>query len=310
MKVFFNRVPRSDPYGGGNQFLQMMTSTLQEKDCEVVYHLVEGIDIIFMMDPRPGDVGYSLQHIASYKHHFPNTKILHRVNECDARKGTSDVDNLLLTAMSLSDEVVFISEWLQDYFKNLGYKESSSVIYNGCNLSHFFPTKKERDDKIKLVTHHWSDNWMKGFDLYTDIDKYITNNPNTALEFTYVGRYCKEYDPKSTKIVSPLSGKNLGEELRKHDVYVTASRWEPCGMHHIEGAASGMPVIYHADTGGIVELCKMHGEQFTDFRSFLVCLDKIHKNYDDYVQKIDYKNLSIEKCCNSFLEEIEKMMQE
>ena len=47
MKVFFNRVPRTDPYGGGNQFLQMMTLTLAKMGHQVVYHLEKDIDLIF-----------------------------------------------------------------------------------------------------------------------------------------------------------------------------------------------------------------------------------------------------------------------
>jgi glycosyltransferase involved in cell wall biosynthesis len=311
MKVFFNRYPRNQPYGGGNQFLQKMTSMLSQKGHDVVYHLEEEIDIIFMIDPRPGDHGYSIQHIWNYKQSNPKTKILHRVNECDARKGTNEVDEILLLGMSISDKIVFISSWLQEYFHNLadpkiGLKERSRVIYNGCDTNHFYPTKKERSDKIKLVTHHWSDNWMKGFDLYTEIDKYLIDNPNAPFDFTYIGRYCKEYLPKKTNLVSPLHGKELGDELRKYDIYVTASRWEPCGMHHIEGAASGMPVLYHKDSGGIVELCQNHGEAFSGFDSFLESLSSVAKNYSGYVDKIDHGNLSLEKCCNQFYSVIQE----
>ena len=309
MKIFFNRVPRTDPYGGGNQFLQVMTSTLEKNGHQVVYHLEKDVDLIFMMDPRPGDIGYSVQHIAAYKNQFPETKILHRVNECDARKGTNEIDQLLLASMNLSDRVVFISEWLKQYFKNLGYNKSSDVIYNGCNTDHFFPKEKALGKKIKLVTHHWSDNWMKGFDLYTQIDKYIRDNPDTKIEFTYVGRYCKEYTPTHTKIVQPLSGAPLGEEIRKHDVYVTASRWEPCGMHHIEGAASGLPVLYHKDSGGIVELCEKHGMGFYDFESFMKSLEVVSSDYSRFVKLIDYENLKIEKCCNSFYNIIEETVK-
>ena len=308
MKVFFNRYPRFEPYGGGNQFLQRMTSMFSEKGHNVVYHLEEGVDLIFMMDPRPGDHGYSIQHIWDYKQRFPNVKIIHRINECDKRKGTEGLDALLIKSANISDRVVFISKWLQNYFEEKGYKKDSKVVYNGCDTKYFYPRQAPKNkNKISLVTHHWSDNWMKGFDLYTAIDKYLIENPDALFEFTYVGRYCKEYIPKKTKIIAPLHGKNLGEELRKHDIYVTASRWEPCGMHHIEGAASGMPVIYHADSGGIVELCQNHGEEFSNFASFLKCLDVVIKNYDVYVEKINRKNFSIEKCCQQFYNTAEEL---
>jgi glycosyltransferase involved in cell wall biosynthesis len=199
----------------------------------------------------------------------------------------------------LSDEVVFISQWLSDYFYELGFNGKRHVIYNGCDKSHFVPSSiKKPAKKLKLVTHHWSDNWMKGFDLYTNIDRYLQEHDD--FEFTYVGRYCKEYEPKATRIIEPLHGKALAHELQKHDIYVTASRWEPCGMHHIEGAAVGLPVIYHADTGGIKEFCVNHGIEYTCFDEFLKAVDVISKNYDDYVEKIDYDFLDINRCCKSY----------
>ena len=301
MKVFFNRVPRSEPYGGGNQFLQKMVKLLCDGGHEVVYHLTPGVDVIFMMDPRPGDIGYSVEHIAAYKNQFPDTKILHRVNECDARKGTSNIDPLLLASMSIADNVVFISEWLRDYFSKLGYAGDSDVIYNGCNLDHFFPVSKKPSKKLRLVTHHWSDNWMKGFDLYTKIDDHIRSHPDCGFEFTYVGRYCKEYQPTSTNVIPPIRGKQLGDELRKHDIYVTASRFEPCGMHHIEGAASGLPVIFHEDTGGIRELCLKHGEEYRTFDEFLECAKKMSKHLQTYQDKIDYTPLDINFCASKYL---------
>lgn len=309
MKVFFNRFPRNEPYGGGNQFLQRMTSLLEDREHKVVYHLEEDIDVIFMVDPRPGDHGYSVQHIWNYKQQHPSTKILHRINECDKRKGTQGLDGLLIKSATISDEVVFISDWLKSYFYDLGLTKNTHTIYNGCDTNIFYPAReKTLGRKVNLVTHHWSDNWMKGFDLYTKIDEYLIENPSANFNFTYVGRYYKEYTPKATSIISPLCGIPLGEELRKHDVYVTASRWEPCGMHHIEGAASGLPVIYHSETGGIKELCMKYGEEYHTFTEFLEKLNLITENYTEYLDKIEKVDISIESCCEKFLGLIDSMV--
>jgi glycosyltransferase involved in cell wall biosynthesis len=246
-----------------------------------------------MMDPRPGDIGYSLQHIAAYKHHVPNVKILHRVNECDKRKGTNEIDKLLMSGMTLSNKVVFISTWLKEYFTDLGFEGNNDVIYNGCNTEHFYP--KDRNTigkKVRVVTHHWSDNWMKGFDLYTRLDEYLLDYPDTNIDFTYIGRYYKNYKPKATKIINPTHGIDLGNKLREHDVYVTASRFEPCGMHHIEGSASGLPVLYHSED---------------NFDEFLSGLNTITNNYNDYKNKIDYKNLDINICVNEYIKIIESI---
>ena len=310
MKIFFNRVPRNEPYGGGNQFLVKMVEKLQKEGHSVVFYLEPEIDIIFIMDPRPGDIGYSAEHIAAYKHRFTDTKVIHRINECDKRKGTDFIDSMLIKTSGLADRVVFISQWLSDYFHDIGFEGNSSVVYNGCDKESFQPSENKSVNykKLKLVTHHWSDNWMKGFDLYTEIDKYIDEN-NVDFDFTYIGRYCKEYNPKATNIISPLHGKSLAEELRKYDVYVTASRWEPCGMHHIEGAAAGLPIIYHEDTGGIVELCKNHGLSYRTFQEFLDAVENIKNSYESFVDRIDHSFLDIDRCCNEYYNVILEMME-
>jgi len=306
MKVFFNRLPRYEPYGGGSHFVTSMVEYLKNRGHTVVFHLEEGVDTIFMIDPRPGDIGYSINHIIKYKELFPEVKILHRINECDARKNTNFIDKILIESATYADKVVFISQWLKDYFRDIGMNvEKSSVIYNGCNIKNYYPDQKTQTRKLKVVTHHWSDNWLKGFDIYKEIDQYLETNED--FEFTYVGRYSKLYSPKNTNLVSPLHGYELGEELRKHDVYVTASRSEPCGMHHIEGAACGLPVLYHKDSGGINELCKNHGEEFKDFKDFLEKLNKVKSELKSYVKKIDYNNLNIEKCCEMFYNELKQM---
>ena len=316
MKIFFNRIARKEAYGGGSHFVTAMSDYLKEKGHEVVFHMtnknskqpIEDIDLIFLIDPRPGDIGYSINHAIAYKNQVnPKVKILHRVNECDARKNTDFMDNMLIETSSFTDKTIFISTWLKEYFIEKDFKnaKNSSVIYNGCNRGHFYPDKeKQKTDKIKIVTHHWSDNWMKGFDLYKFIDQEIVND---RFEFTYIGRYCKDYKPKNTKIISPLWGPHLGKELRKHDIYVTASRFEPCGMHHVEGAASGMPVIYYEDCGGINELCNNHGEMYKDFDDFKSKLEKIANDLTTYQKKINYDQLDIKNCCEKFYQEILEM---
>lgn len=310
MKIFFNRVPRFEPYGGGNQFLIKMVEHLEKSGHKVCFHLEQGIDLIFMMDPRPGDIGYSIDHIEEYKRLFPNVKILHRVNECDARKSTNEIDNLLLRGMNISDQVIFISSWLKEYFEKKGFNRSAQVIYNGCNLENFgIEENHPISNPIRVVTHHWSDNYMKGFDTYVEIDKFLIKNPG-AFQFTYIGRYWNGYRPGATRIVSPLSGAMLGKELKTHDIYVTASRHEPCGMHHIEGAACGLPVLYHSETGGIKELCKNHGVEFSRFDQFLLGLNEIAKNYQKFRGMIDLQSLDINQCCERYTQIIEKIFED
>ena len=47
--------------------------------------------------------------------------------------------------------------------------------------------------------------------------------------------------------------KNWQDKLKKHDIYLTASLYEPGGIHQLEGMAVGLPVLYRNNSGGIQE---------------------------------------------------------
>jgi len=309
-KILINRKIVQGPWGGGNNFVKSLYEKLSSKGYDLVHSLNEKIDLIIMIDPRYDDLGISINEIFLYKQKNPNVKILHRINECDVRKNTNNIDDLLLKSNQIVDETVFISQWLKNYFIDKGFNKKSYVIYNGCNSSHFYPENNQHKNvqyPIKIVTHHWSDNWMKGFDVYQYLDELCGKHPD-KYQFTYIGRYAKEYKPKNTIIVDPLFDEKLGNELRKHDVYITASRWEPCGMHHIEGAASGLPILYHQDGGGIVEGCVSHGIMFSNLDEIETKINEIYINYHNFIQKINFENLSLDRCLNDYLKLIETMI--
>lgn len=300
MKIYFNRIIRRSPWGGGAHYVSAMADHLIAKGHDVVNSLGDNPDVIFMIDPRWEDGGSDFVSIKDHKLKNPNVKIIHRINECDQRKGTKNIDQMLMLANSIADKTVFISSWLQDYFAQKGLNpNNSSVIVNGCNQHFYYKEVKKISEPIKVVTHHWSDNFMKGFDVYEFLDRYCVNN---SLKFTYIGRWNKSVQTTNTNLVDPLYGKELGDELRKHHIYITASRWEPCGMHHIEGASCGLPVLYHAEGGGINEICKNHGLEFNSPETLVAGLMNIINNYDKYVSMIDNKALSMDRCCEQYEE--------
>ena len=301
MKVMISRKPKDGPWGGGNLFIKGLEKCLKTRGHQVFYEFTQDLDFIFMIDPRPSDYGVSVNEILQYKHFFPKTQIVHRINECDKRKGTNNLDPILLQCTDHVDHVVFISEWLQQYFIEKGLKrKDTSVIYNGCNTDHFnFDKRVESIDKVHLVTHHWSDNIMKGYDFYKELDDILIEK---GWEFTFIGRFCKDIKTKNITLLDPSTGNQLADKIKMGNIYITASKWEPCGMHHIEGAACGLPVIYHEMGGGINEGCKRYGESFSDMSSFSIAVEKIKKNYGKYIDKIESEDLSILGCCTKYCE--------
>ena len=92
---------------------------------------------------------------------------------------------------------------------------------------------------------------MKGFDIYDELDRALGGELGKKIDFTYVGRDRGTF--KNTKVVQPLYGDALGNELRKHNVYISASRFDPGPNHIIEALACFNNVYVHADGGGCVE---------------------------------------------------------
>lgn len=298
---------KDGPWGGGNLFAINFIQYFKKKGYEVTTALdKENIDIIVLTDPRKNSSSSSFNHkdIMKYLKKNPRTKVIHRINECDERKGTSGVNKFISKANKIADSTVFVSEWLMELYINQGYEiNNPNVILSGSNKDIFSPNQDKRIDirnKIKLVTHHWGYDWNKGFDIYDYIDKEILPSYK-YIEFTYVGNIPKNYIFENTVLKSPLSGHELSSELSSHDIYLTASLNEPSGNHHIEGALCGLPVLY-LDSGGIPEYTKNFGICYTK-ETLLESINLISDNYMEYQKKLkDYPYES-----NRMLLEYEKL---
>jgi hypothetical protein len=308
MKFFINRKLRRNPWGGGIHFATGFADYVTSLGHKVTTQYEDDVDVIFMLDPRDDEGFGDITQLIQYKNFLiskkKNVKVFHRINDSDIPRGTNFLVDLNLKANSaIADQTIFISEWLKSHYIEKGFSRSSYVIRNGCNHKWFYPLEdKQPGEKIKVVTHHWSDNYNKGFDAYIELDEKLDIHKN--IEFTYIGRYYKGYQPKNTKIIPPLYGKELGDELRKYDVYVTAARWEACGMHHVEASSCGLPVVYHKDGGAINEMCSAHGVMINDSKDVVNAILLAYKNRKDLIQKIDYSLLNSDNVNESYLKVI------
>lgn len=254
-KLLINRKPiYNQAWGGGNLFVKAVYEFANKFGYKMVENLYDNPDVILMHDPRPGQGVVSVNQIHQYKRYNPRVKIIHRVNECDARKNTNFMDVLLRDSSKIVDATVFVSNWMKRYHtKDASYKGGKHfVVYNGVNLAEFDKDKKlyMKNGKVNLVTHHWSNNRMKGFDLYEKVDRFVGENKD-KYTFTYIGRELGTF--KNTKIVSPLHGQELANELLKYTVYISGSKFDPGPNHILEALACGLPTYAINDGGGAAE---------------------------------------------------------
>tara|TARA_Y100000768_G_C23980611_1_gene685543 strand:+ start:385 stop:1428 length:1044 start_codon:yes stop_codon:yes gene_type:complete len=316
MKVSIGTNIKDGPWGGGNLFAINLSNYLKSKGIEVVYDLEdEDIDIILITEPRKTSESSAFTHIdvENYLKYINfNTIVIHRINECDERKNTQYVNKYLIYANKVADETIFVSKWLRDIYINQGIKSKiNHVVYAGANNdifnnNNFIPWDK--NEKIRLVTHHWGSNWNKGFDSYKKIDDLIGFKKwKNRLEFTYVGNVHKKANFINSKIVEPLSGENLASEIKKHHIYITGSLNEPSGNHHIEASQCGLPIMY-INSGGVSEYCSGYGVEFNN-ENLESQLEEIISNYDHYVKlQKEYPNNS-DKMSQEFLDIFEQALK-
>lgn len=299
------------------QFATYLKSFLESKGVVVVNTLDDDdIDVILHVNPFPlfaKASSFSYLAAAWYRYRHPNTKIVHRVNECDERKGTQFMNAMLVRATAYADHTVFISQWLGDLLKKQGVATTcpSSVIRNGADSKIFFPSEQQKvHDRLTLVTHHWSAHPLKGHDVYARIDALLELNKwvRDHFSFVYIGNLPADRQYKHIEIRKPVSGKELADQLRSCDVYISASQFEPAGMHHIEGAMCGLPLLYRY-SGALPEYCKDVGVGFTGPEDVEQALREIYESYGTLQQKMSTYQWTAARMANAYYDLCQNIVQ-
>lgn len=270
-RIAFNMAPVPGPWGGSSAFVGQMAGYLERRGYAVRFDLAGNPDVVVIVDPREDNrhKKFGLRQIEEARKADPRLRVLHRVNECDMRKGTDFMDRMLADANRLADFTVFISSWLCEHHAERWFNRGRPhlSIYNGADPAVFHPVGSatwRSGDPLRVVTHHWSANPLKGFAEYEQCDRLIADGELPGFQLVVIGRWPETVRWRSAECHLPASGHALADQLRGCHLYLTASRWEPCGMHHVEGAQCGLPLVCHADGGGIVEAGERYGVVFRD----------------------------------------------
>lgn len=289
-RVAFNMRPIFASWGGGNQWLQQMTRYLAYSGFDVRFDLREEVDAIFINHSGLWDnMTFHEAEIAAAKERNPRLRVIHRINDNDIRKETDAMDKTLARFNAFADHTVFISDWLRDYHAAKWFDRTKrhSTILNGADPSIFHPIGGRawsKNEPLRFVTHHWSDNVKKGFPQYAELDRLIADGALPGVELWVIGRWPKDIQWRAAKTFPPAHGAKLAGLLRQCHAYVTASLFEPGGMHFIEGLQAGLPVLFHLDGGGIVELAEKYGIGFRE--DLAAGVRELRDRYDEFRAKV------------------------
>jgi len=302
MKIYVNRQPISGPWGGGAGFINSFYSMLDNvHEISVAPSFSDVPDIMICVGIDNDGTGYSLEQLIRYKRSVltrKNPKIILRVNENDARKATTHIDKQLIFLSQFVDATVFVSNWLQSYFCDKGWQcKNNCVIINGVDTNVFKPGTKFNNEKINLLSSHWSDNALKGQDYTEWLDAFVGRHPN-EYSFTFVGR--TKAVLKNSVHIHPLSCHPLGDELGKYDVCINASRFDPGPNSVIEPISCGLPTYVHSDGGGGVEFAGSdHTFSSYDDLEKLLLTKKFEQNKTKFSKW--------EECVNNYVSFIERV---
>lgn len=253
MKLLVNRAPRyNQSYGGGNAFLIALWEFASAHGVTLSTKLNAAADVVFMFDPRADELGIGAAEIERYKLFHTRAKVVQRVNECDLRKGETDIiDPILRKASGLTHHTFWVSDWMKEYHLRNGWNcESHSVLVNGV-APYFKPYgEKHNNGLVNIVSAHWSSNKYKGQDVYEWLDRLVKAYPE-RFSFTYIGR--TEAHLPNSRVIEPLFGEELARELSLYDVYVTGTRADPGPNHCAESISCGLPTYAHFQGGGACE---------------------------------------------------------
>jgi glycosyltransferase involved in cell wall biosynthesis len=313
-RIAISTAPVFGPWGGGNQWLLQMARFLGYSGYHVQFDLNGEVDcIVIQHNGLTGKMTFGHDEIAAYRKSHPRARVVHRINDNDIRKGTTEMDAFMARYNELADFTVFISEWLRDHHAAKWFDRARphACILNGADSSIFHPIGSATwrpGGTFRIVTHHWADNRMKGFDEYAELDRLIATGALPNVELWVIGRWPKEIVWKSARTFAPCAGPDLAGLLRQCHGYITASRWEPGGMHFIEGLQCGLPIAFHEDGGGIPELARRYGVSFRD--GLAEAVKALMAHYSEFRADLLAQPPSGEGMCLAYRDIIQRVLAE
>ena len=276
---------KAGPYGGGNQFLKALRKYFIQNG--VYSEHVENADVILF------NSHHKLSKLIKFKRKYPKKIFIHRIDGPVflIRKDNMILDKLIYSINEkIADASIFQSKWSKQKNQELGIKSNTfeTIILNAPNPEIFNTTGKTPfylKGKIKIIATSWASNKNKGFETYKFLDE---NLDFSKYEMTFCGNTPVAF--KNIKHIKALPSKKLADVLKKHDIYITASKNDPCSNSLIEAMHCGLPAIGFHD-GGHPEIIGSGGLTFKNNEQIFELLKKIEKNYNHFQNNINLPDM-------------------
>jgi glycosyltransferase involved in cell wall biosynthesis len=268
---------RPSPAGGGSQTLRAVIGELQRRGVEVELGTISPSARACLFN----SFNFDFDRLALLAGRADGVRMVHRVGAVTTLyRGFDDGTDRRVADVNhrLADATIAISHATIEMYRSIGIElVHPRVIYNGCDHRIFHPSGRApfaRDRKTRLICSSWSDNPRKGGPTYRWLEE---NLDWSRYEFTFVGNTATSFE--RIRHVPPLSSRELAAELRRHDVFVTATENDAYSNALVEALSCGLPAVYLV-SGGSAEAVKDAGFGFRDREEIPELLDRLVEEYE------------------------------
>jgi glycosyltransferase involved in cell wall biosynthesis len=271
--------------GGGNNFLASLRGYFTDNG--LYSNSIVNADVVLFNSHQ------NVKSVLRSKMKYPNKLFIHRVDGPMRLYNTfNDKRDLIVNILNkyIADGTIFQSDWSRENSLKMGIMKNinEATIINSPNAKIFYKKKKVKlncNKKVKLISTSWSSNINKGFEVYSWLDRNLDFN---KYEMTFVGNSPVKFNNICNK--EPMEHHKLSTELRENDIFILASKKDPCSNALIEAAHCGLPAVALND-GGHPEILSQGGILFNDVSTLLEAIDNVAKNYSSYQNNISLKNI-------------------
>ena len=268
---------REGPWGGCNQFLTALRDEFLTLGNWAASP--ECADVLLF------DSFNEARDVIRWKWRLPEVPFVQRIDgPISGYRGNDRHLDRLIHAFGerIADGIVFQSKYSRQANRLLGMPEPrfSTVILNAPQTIFKPGANHQANDRIRIVSVSWSPNWNKGFDILAYLDRHLDFS---RFEMTFVGNSPVQF--KNIRQLPPQKPRVLAELLPNHDIFLTASRHDPCSNALSEALAAGLPAIA-LRSGGHPEILRSGGVLFDGANNVLRCIDKLAAKLSDYKEKV------------------------
>ena len=275
------------PAGGGHQFLRALVGELAGRGMEVELNRISGGTPACLFNSFNFDFA-RLRRFAREE-----CRMVHRVDgPIGTYRGFDDGTDRRIAKINgeLADATVFQSRFSLQRHAELGLElRDPVVIPNAVDPAIFHPPEaREPLDgrKVRVIASSWSVNPRKGAETLAWLDRHLDRE---RYEMTYLGHAPLPFE--WIRAIGPLGSEEVAAELRRHDVYVAASRDDPCSNALLEALACGLPAAY-LESGGHPELVGEGGLPFRSDEELQDVLDRLLAGLDVFRAAIATPSIS------------------